>query len=372
MPNLNDIKDIEPNIVDQILDDSRNVSDCRENVGYKNSFYAAGSDSTAIVKASIEAKVASNETGLPIKVAMVASSGDSILEAIAEGVSEIDAFDVSQLALEYMNLKIAAVKYLEYEQYVEIFDLSQKLKADNSIEILNDIDLQVLQPILINNGLSETYRLFSTLVEEGHLISTSNQEVKNTITTVRTKHKESRSTNIPTSPDFVDNSEDFYKAKSQLVNRNVKVNSRLISVDSFYVNEQDQAEYDFIFISNIGINSAATIEVAQKILLSGITDCVIFTTGFTYLGRDEINPSNTVLRYYGTDMYFIDDYLIEEGRSTKIKVYRGVFDSKNFSPSYLVITCNGFDSSVFGGENVFTARLLGEPESIKLNEGIQS
>lgn len=51
-------------------------------------------------------------------VLSVTSSGDHIINAILKGAKEIDAFDINPLAKYYVNLKIAAIKALNLEQFI--------------------------------------------------------------------------------------------------------------------------------------------------------------------------------------------------------------------------------------------------------------
>lgn len=51
----------------------------------------------------------------------VVGSGDHILEAILRGASKIDAFDITPYAIKTYELKSAAIKTLEYEEFIRYF-----------------------------------------------------------------------------------------------------------------------------------------------------------------------------------------------------------------------------------------------------------
>ena len=55
------------------------------------------------------------------KVLSVIGSGDQILNLILEGTKEIDAFDISSFPKYFLYLKIAAIKALSKEEYIDFF-----------------------------------------------------------------------------------------------------------------------------------------------------------------------------------------------------------------------------------------------------------
>lgn len=55
------------------------------------------------------------------KVLSVIGSGDQILNLILEGTKEIDAFDISSFPKYFLYLKMAAIKSLSKEEYIEFF-----------------------------------------------------------------------------------------------------------------------------------------------------------------------------------------------------------------------------------------------------------
>ena len=68
------------------------------------------------------------------KALMVIASGDQILDSILEGVREIDAFDISVFPKYFMYLKMAAIKALKREEYLDFF-----YEATNRAEVYDDM-----------------------------------------------------------------------------------------------------------------------------------------------------------------------------------------------------------------------------------------
>jgi len=55
------------------------------------------------------------------KILSVIGSGDQILNSILLGSKEIDAFDISRFPKYFLDLKIAAIKLFDYEEYLSFF-----------------------------------------------------------------------------------------------------------------------------------------------------------------------------------------------------------------------------------------------------------
>ncbi len=68
------------------------------------------------------------------KVLSVIGSGDQILNLILEGTKEIDAFDISSFPKYFLYLKMAAVKALSKEEYIEFF-----YEVNNRSEVYDDM-----------------------------------------------------------------------------------------------------------------------------------------------------------------------------------------------------------------------------------------
>lgn len=65
------------------------------------------------------------------KVLTVAGSGDQALMTIKNGAEQVQMFDINRFALYYSNLKLAAVKALTYEEYIEFFTPQEDLFFTN-------------------------------------------------------------------------------------------------------------------------------------------------------------------------------------------------------------------------------------------------
>jgi hypothetical protein len=57
------------------------------------------------------------------KILTVTGSGDHAIEAYLKGAKKVDTFDINLLAGYYQELKIAAIKYLSYEEFLFLFEL---------------------------------------------------------------------------------------------------------------------------------------------------------------------------------------------------------------------------------------------------------
>lgn len=68
------------------------------------------------------------------KVLSVIGSGDQILNLILEGSKEIDAFDISSFPKYFLYLKMAAIKALSKEEYIEFF-----YEVNNRSEVYDDM-----------------------------------------------------------------------------------------------------------------------------------------------------------------------------------------------------------------------------------------
>lgn len=68
------------------------------------------------------------------KVLSVIGSGDQILNLILEGTKEIDAFDISSFPKYFLYLKMAAIKALSKEEYIEFF-----YEVNNRSEVYDDM-----------------------------------------------------------------------------------------------------------------------------------------------------------------------------------------------------------------------------------------
>ena len=62
-------------------------------------------------------------------VLTVCSSGDHYLNAIYQGAKSVDLFDINEFTYAVLNLKIAAIKSLRYEEYLTFFGIINRFKT---------------------------------------------------------------------------------------------------------------------------------------------------------------------------------------------------------------------------------------------------
>lgn len=70
------------------------------------------------------------------KVLTVVGSGDQIFEAILRGAKEVEGFDISENAILLYYLKEAAIKTMNFEQYMNFFFVESKCFTKEGYEIL--------------------------------------------------------------------------------------------------------------------------------------------------------------------------------------------------------------------------------------------
>ena len=70
----------------------------------------------------------------------VIGSGDQILNSILLDCKNIDAYDISVFPKYYLNLKIAAIKALSYEEYLEFFYGKDTFDTKNFNKVLCELD----------------------------------------------------------------------------------------------------------------------------------------------------------------------------------------------------------------------------------------
>lgn len=103
---------------DDIVKAQRIVSGADYNFGNKDMFH----DTSAVYKVSNE-KVQNYVEYLSNRdrVLSVIGSGDQILNCIFNGTKEIDAFDISVFPKYFLELKMAAIKALTIDEYIDFF-----------------------------------------------------------------------------------------------------------------------------------------------------------------------------------------------------------------------------------------------------------
>lgn len=71
-------------------------------------------------------------------VLTVCSSGDHLLNAMLMDAKSVDCFDINKLSKYYMNLKIAGVKSLKYDEFLDFFMKSKQTMNKNTYKILRE------------------------------------------------------------------------------------------------------------------------------------------------------------------------------------------------------------------------------------------
>ena len=172
------------------------------------------------------------------KALVVSGSFDQSLECLVQGFKIIDAFDINKLSKHIMNLKIAAIRCLTYEEFVRF--------------MLNFLDLELYKKLIpFLDAYSNAYfdNLLKTYSRNQLINLFSHFYAKNTLC-FWDKCKQNFS--------FY-NEKEFYELKERLN----KVQYRFIPLDIF--NEIDlqsklKTKYDFIYLSNILFFASMPIE----------------------------------------------------------------------------------------------------------------
>ena len=97
------------------------------------------------------------------RVLTVTASGDHILQAVSMGAKEIDAFDKNRLAIYMSKLKIAALKVLTREEFINFFYYVVNPDTFFSIDLYEKIR-EYLD--------ADTQLFWDTLYEKGDLVNT--------------------------------------------------------------------------------------------------------------------------------------------------------------------------------------------------------
>lgn len=129
---------------DDIVKAQRIVSGAEHNFGDKDIFHNA----SAVYRVSNERiqdyrKYLKNRN----KVLSVIGSGDQILNCILNGTKEIDAFDISVFPKYFLELKMAAIKALTIDEYIDFF-----YEVTNSDDVYEDMYYRIaayLKPVAL-------------------------------------------------------------------------------------------------------------------------------------------------------------------------------------------------------------------------------
>ena len=130
---------------DDIVKAQRIVSGAEYNFGNTNMFH----NSSVVYKVSNERiqdyrKYLKNRN----KVLSVIGSGDQILNCILNGTKEIDAFDISVFPKYFLELKMAAIKALTVDEYIDFF-----YEVTNRDEVYEDMYYRIA--VYLENDICE-------------------------------------------------------------------------------------------------------------------------------------------------------------------------------------------------------------------------
>lgn len=130
---------------DDIVKAQRIVSGAEYNFGNTNMFH----NSSAVYKISNE-RIQDYEKYLRKrnKVLSVIGSGDQILNCILNGTKEIDAFDISVFPKYFLELKMAAIKALTVDEYIDFF-----YEVTNRDEVYEDMYYRIA--VYLENDICE-------------------------------------------------------------------------------------------------------------------------------------------------------------------------------------------------------------------------
>lgn len=152
------------------------------------------------------------------------SSGDHILNAILLGSIDITCFDVNVLTKYLLFLKINAIKYLQYEEYNELFSINTTLKNTLYLKFNNHLqgDLKIFWDNLI---LDKNEKNFTNLF---YKIDYEKTKFKYNLYLKR---------------------ENYIKLKEIILSNNLNI--RFYESNILCLTNKIKGKYDYLFLSNI-------------------------------------------------------------------------------------------------------------------------
>ena len=100
-----------------------------DDVGHLDKFFGKYSKLYLMTTENI-AGILNNVTTSGKKVLTVAGSGDHVLESVLHGAEDITCFDINPFSFNQVDLKLAAIKSLSYEEFLKFFNI-RKLNDEN-------------------------------------------------------------------------------------------------------------------------------------------------------------------------------------------------------------------------------------------------
>lgn len=158
------------------------------------------------------------------KVLTPTSSFDHALNAILKEASEVTTFDINRLSYYMANLKLAAVKALTYDEFIEFFLSDNAFSYEIYKKICNYLDKNIISYF---NGIYKHFNYNGQAIKESFLFHHG--------------HKNLVTDNIY----LLDNNYDILKEKV----KNIKV--VFINTSILKLSKHIKKKYDLIFLSNI-------------------------------------------------------------------------------------------------------------------------
>lgn len=176
------------------------------------------------------------------KALIVNGSGDQPIEAIYQGFSTVDAFDINKLSRHMLNLKIAAIQAFSYEEFLTLFQTFLTPETfQKTIAFLPNESIIFFQGLFKNFSMDQIKKLFTHRYTHNseHFLLKCQQNFS-----------------------FY-NEKEFYELKAKLLKSQVG----FLSMDIFdkqLLFSKIQGPYDFIFLSNILFFAGIPIEQFLK------------------------------------------------------------------------------------------------------------
>lgn len=209
-----------------IVKAQRIVSGAEYNFGNTNMFH----NSSAVYKISNE-RIQDYEKYLRKrnKVLSVIGSGDQILNCILNGTKDIDAFDISVFPKYFLELKMAAIKALTIDEYIDFF-----YEVTNRDEVYEDMYYRIA--IYLGNDICEFWdSLFNFFEWKEIYNSTIFSSEPNIASNAINQNK------------FLQSEEEYNRLREELDNVKISYYEGDILELSSYLRES----YDLVYLSNI-------------------------------------------------------------------------------------------------------------------------
>lgn len=211
---------------DDIAKAQRKVSGAEYNFGNTNMFH----NNSAVYKISNE-RIQDYEKYLRKrnKVLSVIGSGDQILNCILNGTKEIDAFDISVFPKYFLELKMAAIKALTVDEYIDFF-----YEVTNRDEVYEDMYYRIA--VYLENDICEFWdSLFNFFEWKEIYNSTMFSSEPNIASNAINQNK------------FLQSEEEYNRLREELDNVKITYYEGDILELSSYLRDS----YDLVYLSNI-------------------------------------------------------------------------------------------------------------------------